>query len=489
MAESDASMSPKPNFLLITTDQQRFDTIRSHGATHMRTPHLDDLVRRGISFRAAEATCPMCVPSRASIMSGRSALSDGHPWMDMGAPLTIDPEQSLPAILGRAGYHTQAVGKMHFWPLRARYGFDHMRLPHDYMRARRRWQAGPDSLRHGLGQNEVMPCLASVDQNETITAWTVDETIDFLETRDDTAPFFCWTSFTKPHPPFDPPEPYYSMYKHVDIPDVVNGDWVKDHPNKIAHIYDERTHPRDAYSPELTRDIRKAYYGLISEIDFQLGRLFGRMNEMGFQENTWIIFTTDHGEMLGDHGGFGKGVAHSQACRIPFIVLPPWHTPEHWDGLECQTPVMLEDIAPTILQLAGCEVPKNVDGINLLDVADGKHDRRMVDGCWGNGELADQHWITDGRWRYVFTTNGGVEHFFDEASDPLDIHNLAHDTSVSADLNRLRDELHRRRRASNHPVATEKGWASHGEGLPYAGEERANNLGLHTWNFPKDVLH
>ena len=210
--------------------------------------------------------------------------------MDMGAPLTVDPADTLPAILGRAGYQTEAIGKMHFWPLRARYGFDHMRLPHDYYRARQRWQAGPDSLRHGMGQNEVIPALASVDQNETITAWTVDEAIDFLETRDETAPFFCWTSFTKPHPPFDPPEPYYSMYDRVEMPEPVQGDWVADHPMKVAHIYDQRTHPRDAYSPELIGDIRRAYSGLITEIDFQLGRLFARINELGLRKNTLGYF-------------------------------------------------------------------------------------------------------------------------------------------------------------------------------------------------------
>jgi arylsulfatase A-like enzyme len=113
-------MTDSPNFLLITTDQQRFDTIRAHGASHMRTPHLDDLVRRGISFRAAESTCPMCVPARTSILTGRSALTDQHPWMSMDTPLTADPEQTLAAHLGRAGYQTQAIGKMHFWPLRAR---------------------------------------------------------------------------------------------------------------------------------------------------------------------------------------------------------------------------------------------------------------------------------------------------------------------------------------------------------------------------------
>ena len=135
-------MTSKPDCLLITTDQQRFDTVRAHGAIHMRTLHVDDLVRRGANFRAAKATCPMCVPLRASIMSGRSALSNNHPVMDMAAPLrTIDPEQSLLAILGRTSYRTQAVGKMHFWPLQARYDFDHMRLPHDSMRARRRWRS------------------------------------------------------------------------------------------------------------------------------------------------------------------------------------------------------------------------------------------------------------------------------------------------------------------------------------------------------------
>jgi arylsulfatase A-like enzyme len=484
-----SEMSERPNFIFITTDQQRFDTIRAHGAQHMRTPHLDDMARRGISFMAAESTCPMCVPARTSILSGRSALSDGQTWMDMASPLTVEPDRTLPALLGQAGYHTQAIGKMHFWPLRARYGFDHMRLPHDYMRARRRWQAGPESLRHGLGQNEIYPALASVDQNETITAWTVDETIDFLETRDETAPFFCWTSFTKPHPPFDPPEPYYSMYRDVAIPEPVQGDWVAEHPLKTGHIYDERTHPRDAYTADLIAASRRAYYGLISEIDFQLGRLFARINELGLRKNTWVIFTSDHGELLGDHGAFGKGVGNSQSCRVPCIIEPAWFTPDHWRGLSCHTPVMLEDVMPTILNLAGLPVPDAVEGQDLLAIADQKFPERMVDGCWGRGDLADQHWITDGRYRYIYTTHGGHEHFFDEAEDPLDTRNLAEVSIQQSNIARLRDELHRRRLAARHPVANETGLnqqASHG---PLRGEERSDNLGLHTWQFNKDVLH
>ena len=202
----------------------------------------------------------------------------------------------------------------------------------------------------------------------------------------------------------------------------------------------------------------------------------------------WVIFTSDHGELLGDHGGFGKGVAHSQSCRVPFIIEPAWFTPDHWRGNECQTPIMLEDIMPTVLNIAGIDVPEHVDGTNILDVVDQRQPGRMVDGCWGRGELADQHGLLMAAIA-MYITHGGIEHFFDESVDPLDAHNLAGTAEVAADQQRLKSELIARRAAAGHPSVLDGVWQSQGGGDALQGEERADNLGLHTWKFQKDVLH
>ena len=477
-------MKERPNFLLITTDQQRFDTIRSHGNGAIRTPHLDDMTRRGIRFSAAEADCPICIPSRATIMNGRHAITDDRAYYDGNTPIPVDPHKSLPGLLGRAGYQTQAVGKMHFWPLRARYGFDNMVLPHDYDRARARYRVGPPSLKHGLGQNETYPGLATVPQDETITAWTVDESIDFLETRDEDSPFFCWTSFTKPHPPFDPPEPYASMYRDVEMPERVKGDWVEEYPLKAGHIYDDRSHPRDAYDEQLIADMRRAYYGLITEVDYQLGRLFGRMRELDLLKNTWILFTTDHGELLGDHGGFGKANGLSPSARIPFILLPPYGTPDSWRGSVCEVPTSLADILPTFLKLADVEAPTDIDGHELLEWVDHPQER-FLDGAMGR-DVGQQHWITDGRFRYIYNVPGGSELLFDEKEDPLDTLNLASRPEHKGTLEKLKNELLKRR--EGHPVVADGAFISYAS-APHGGEERAENLGLHTWKHVQDVLH
>ena len=195
------------NILLITTDQQRFDTINAWGNTSIFTPHLNYMAAMGTSFRSCYACCPICVPSRTTIMTGRHGYESGvvsNATHETEMRRQTKLRHTLPALLTDAGYQTCAKGKMHFEPARACYGFEQMTLPLDYMRQYDRKSESARPKAHGIGECEMEPVLSTVDVKDNITTWITDQSIDFLETRDTTRPFFLWTSFTKPHPPFDP---------------------------------------------------------------------------------------------------------------------------------------------------------------------------------------------------------------------------------------------------------------------------------------------
>ena len=214
-----------------------------------------------------------------------------------------EERSTLPAVLTDAGYQTCAKGKMHFEPARAHYGFEHMKLPLDYMREYDKKQVLAHPKAHGVGECEAEPVISTVDVKDSITSWIAEESIDFLETRDTTRPFFLWTSFTKPHPPFDPCRDFWELYDNIPMPDAVTGDWsrtVEETPQGFLAGSYENTN-QHLFGKEQRAASKRAYYACITQIDYALGRIFGCLRENDLFKNTWVIFTADHGEMLGDH--------------------------------------------------------------------------------------------------------------------------------------------------------------------------------------------
>ena len=493
----------RPNILLITTDQQRFDTIRSLGNPLIRTPHIDHLVRNGIAFTSAYSDCPVCIPARWTLMNGLRAASYQHAYYQDRDPLAVDPAHSLPGLLSGAGYQTHAVGKMHFWPERARYGFDSIRLPRDYYRYMEKHPHLGRPMMHGIGQNEMYPAMATVAEPQTLTAWTVDESIDFLETRDPTCPFFLWTSFSKPHPPLDPPEPYHSMYRDKPVPEPVVGDWTDGLLDKAGHIWDDRGHPEDFLPRDVRDDAMRAYYGLITQIDYNLGRLFARLNEMGLWDETVILLTSDHGEMFGDHHGYGKAMFFEGSAHVPFIIKPPkarFSSPETADwqpGTRCAIPVGLCDVLPTVMEMAGISLMQHdvpTDGINVLSLLNPTERERHAQGepvRYVMGEVSGdhpKHFITDGRWKYIHHLNGGLTLLFDLHTDPKEQSNLAQQPEATLELQRLEEELKHRLRAVGHADLDVSGAWLDQEADPVC-RRNESFPGLHSTHYEIDVLH
>lgn len=435
-----ASQGSVPNILLITTDQQRWDTAGDAKPAWMMTPHFDHLCRTGIVFSRAYADCPVCVPARVSIMTGKTVLAHGMTG-NGSSSRAIDRATSLPSCLRASGYQTCAIGKMHFTPQRARHGFDEMVLPDDYYREQQRSGSPLQPMRHGLGQNELYPAMATVPETQTLTSWTTERCVDYLRfRRDPDLPFFLWCSYSKPHPPLDPPEPYYSLYRGAAIAPPAVGDWAYG-PACPPIVAETRAGMNsDRLSPETLRAARAAYAGLITQIDYNLGRLFAALQEQGLWRNTLVLYTSDHGELLGDHGLGGKCYGFEGSAHVPFVLhLPPAWT-ERFHGTVRTEPVTHADILPTLVNLAGGRTPAACDGRDLLAPVRGRaagRDRLVVAGGSNVRGLS----LVEGDWKYMWFEAGGRELLFNLAEDPLETRNLAGEAVQAARCRALRAAL------------------------------------------------
>lgn len=483
------TVTARPNILLITTDQQRFDTIQAAGNRCIFTPHLNWLVDSGVHFTNAYSDCPICMPARATIMTGRYGYSMGLTG-NSGAVQPIRPELSLPGLLTRAGYQTRAEGKMHFHPNRCSYGFEHMEILEDYYR---HMAAHPEKgvpMDHGVGQNEIPLVISTVSETNSLTHWTVDRSIEFLETRDPTRPFFLWTSFAKPHSPFDPCLNYWEMYRNAETPEPVRGDWSAT-PEDVPEGFRRPTAEASLawrYSEAQQRDIRRAYYACITQIDYNLGLLFARMRELGLLGNTLIVFTADHGDMLDDHHLSAKSVPFEGSAHIPMIVRPPqpdWVYDEPRRGTKSEALVCLADVLPTCLAAAGVEVPHkaHIDGTDMLAAAAGQGARSTL-----FGESGTFHFVREGDYKYAYETWGGAEMLFNLREDPYERHELVRSGGHAAQRDALRAKLVARLAASGHAALHD------GQLVPPDPAKRPptrTNVwpGFHSRSVPNEVAH
>ena len=468
------------HILLITTDQQRYDTIAAAGCRWIRTPHLDWLCDTGVRFSRAYTDCPVCVPSRYSLMTGRHAFrqqTDFNPW----APAGIDRARTLPALFSAGGYQTRAIGKMHFVPERDHLGFQHMELLADYYRQAARRGLRP--MDTGLGQNEMSPGISTVHENDSLTRWIADRTVDFIETRDPGRPFFAWTSFSKPHPPFDPPLSYWEMYRSVEMPEPLRGDWSST-PESVPGGMRRATmdlNSVDRCTPALLRDMRRAYAALITHIDYSLGHIFARLRELGVLDNTTIVFTSDHGDMLGDHHLGAKSVHLEGSAHVPLIIrpAPAFVSDVERAGVDSSL-ACLTDVLPTLLAAAGLPVPEGIDGRDLL--ADHRaHTGRQQLVC----EYRELFAVDDGRHRYHWCAEGGDELLFDLAADPGESTDLSRSTTHAEIRARMRGWLQRHLQATGNPFADMVAAAAR----PRPPMSRGHWPGFHSLALPNEVCH
>ncbi len=480
----------RPNIVLITTDQQRYDSCGPAAPDFMRTPHFDHLSRLGVTFSRAYADCPLCVPSRVSVMTGKTVF--GHGLGGNGdSSKVIQREQSLPSCLRELGYQTAAIGKMHFRPQRNRNGFDEMIIPEDYYTWMRHSGQAQQPMRHGLGQNELYPTLSTVPESLTLTNWIAEQALQYiLFRRDPSVPFFLWVSFAKPHPPLDPPEPYYSMYRDCEFPKPLQSDWSQqdDLPERVRRSKLSRAAHR--ISPELIHEARSAYAGLITQIDYNMGRVFQALQDKALFNDAAILYTSDHGEFLGDHGLAAKSFFYESAAHVPFVLKTPKSFDDRSHGTVQNTPATLADILPTLVGIAGGEAPQGCDGLNLLSVIrEGDRPRYLFAGQGPDLTHPLYLAVTDGDWKYLWYPEGEKEQLFHVKEDPGESVNRAGQAACAEHQERLKTELLRYH--ENHEGLIQDGMLVGHEIERWSDRDCEADVwpGYHTEYFQKDLRH
>ena len=275
------------------------------------TPHLDQLADEGVRFSNAWADCPICMPQRATLLTGMTGSTLGV-TTNFHHRTPVESCRSLPSLLReRGGYQCVWIGKTHVIPERSRFGFDDVILhPDDYVNHLEDAGFGGLFRGHGIGGNEVVPAPNPLPETLTSSRWITDRAVEFMYRRDPETPFFLWIIYEAPHPPFDPPQSYERLYDRQRIPEPIQAPWGRsDEPNAFTRR--RLMHNWDRISPDWIAEIRRQYYAQQTFIDYNLGRLFGELKTRGLWDDTAVVFNSDHGEHLGDFGLFGKiGRAH-----------------------------------------------------------------------------------------------------------------------------------------------------------------------------------
>lgn len=436
----------KPNILLIMTDQQRGDCLGVDGHPCLLTPNMDALAADGVRFRRAYSTCPVCIPARRSLLSG--LYPQTHGMIGYASGEEWDPPATLPQMLRDSGYHTGLVGRsMHQHPVRKRYGYEEMSiasgsLPDSEYNVylNERLPEGGGYYGSGVMHNDWTARSWHLPEHLHQTHWTVNEALRFLKRRDPSRPWFLTVSFLAPHPPLVPPDFYFQRYLRNPLPDRFIGDWAEkpEFPGAPPRVDSARVD----LTGETLRSCRAAYYGLINHIDDEIRRLLSPVT--GFDaKNTLVAFTSDHGEMLGDHYLFRKSLPYEGAARIPFLIRPP----RIWDDATRATtsdlPVGLEDLMPTLLDAAGVEPPSHLDGRSLVPVLRGQEPKAWRDFLHiehAPGRLAF-HAVTNGREKFIWFSGDGREQFFDLQNDPHELRDLSRGSDGETRMKPWRERL------------------------------------------------
>jgi len=427
----------KPHLLLITTDQQRHDALGLNGNPLIQTQNLDAMAARGVNFSRGYTTCPSCIAARRTILTGQSGATHGLVGFSETAP--FDPKFTLPGLLSEAGYQTQLVGKLHQQPRRKRYGFDHVVLSDGpNVHPNSAWKSQNDytdwlaeqgvtasSNYHGVNGNGRLARPWPMDEYLHQTTWVTTQAIDFMSRkRDPSMPFFLHVSYWAPHPPFIPPRDYYERYVRVmERWHPTFGRWAPPTQEPPPGL-----DPASATGPFPLAEMQNAmagYYGLVNHIDDQIQRLMGSFFVYGGQrekEPMWVLFTSDHGEMLGDHHLFRKGLGYEGSAHVPYFITGynVESKPARSDALVC-----LEDILPTFCELGGARIPEGVDGRSLAPILRGETQvpREELHGEHSGG-YANQ-WLIRGRHKYIWYAHTNEEQLFDLEADPHETNDLS----------------------------------------------------------------
>ncbi len=473
------------NVLFLMTDQQRWDALGCAGNSKIKTPNLDRLAREGAYFENAYSACPVCVPARASILTGQSITTTGVLTNGHLAQEDLPRFPTFDSILAGSGYRTEYYGKWHTpYAYAGTYanhvkpvnkgGGDHGETNLEAFRAyldarceRRKPKPGelidnmsqrpyvPLSVdwRHGMSEEEIeafgrkygirkkgskkttnpltsqagaFGCLQT-PRNCSLAAFEGWEALEALKRMDAKVPFSLTCSFGPPHPPTVVPEPYFSMYKpgEMAVPKSIDAD-----PANSPHPAPRNRGPvtENSRDPAKVQEAKAAYYAMVTQVDEWAGKLLDALDAKGLKENTLVVFTSDHGDMMGDHGRFSKNILFEGSVHVPLILRLPGVIPA---GTRIARPVSHIDIAPTILEYTGMPLPKT-DGRSLRNLIEGKRDDMdFTVSIWGRIESGGPVMIRSGAWKLIVYAVGDtrqkrtpVNALYNLIRDPEEMNNL-----------------------------------------------------------------
>ena len=457
---------PRPNIIFLLTDDQRWDTLGCMGNPVIRTPEIDALARAGVLFKNAFVTTSVCSPSRASILTGQYARSRGVADLHKMVTPTVAPA-TYPAVLRRGGYYTGHIGK---WDIGTgeegfRFGselFDYWggdRFHGNYWHERdcsfvtNNGTSAKANIRCTCPPDGSMPRTGHVGMKDPIHT-DLDivplKTKQFLAGRDKAKPFFLSISFRGPKDPWgDCPESYSHLYESAAMPipktatyadailqpEFLRKSMGSDHGVKMV-----------GDSNALAGEIRK-YYRSISTVDAAVGKLRRLLEEEGLADNTVILFASDNGHFLGEHGFWGKWLPYEGSIRVPFLVFDP-RLPAQQRGAKREEMVLNIDWAPTMLALASCSIPGGMQGKDLTPLLRGEHPARQSDWFYehtwtADGRIAPSEAVRAPEWKYVRYPGETpvVEQLFNLKADPDETINRIADKDCTAIVNKMRKQL------------------------------------------------
>ena len=514
------------NVLFIMCDQLRWDHLGCYGHPWLKTPNIDALAARGVRFDRAFVNSGVCGPSRMSYYTGRYPGSHGATWNRVPLPIG---EVTLGEYLRGAGRKLVLAGKTHV--MVDRDGLTRLRIEGDSELGELLSRGGFDEIdrydghhtpgdesgypaflrRHGYDgadpwsdyvisgvdahgkvvsgwhmRNVHLPARVRAEHSET--AYMTDQALGFMQQMGET-PWVLHLSYVKPHWPYMAPAPYHALYTAEQCLPVVRCDAELRDPHPVVAAYRESEESRSFQIDECIRTVRPAYQGLIHQLDDELGRLFDYMDRRGLFDETLVVFTSDHGDFLGDHWLGEKELFHDTVQRVPFIVCDPDDAARGRRGSVEEAFVEGVDVVPTILDALGLEIPAHrIEGTSLLPLLRGgdavrkpavfseldysfKAARlrlgRDVDRCYA--------WsVRTERWRYVHWLDA-PEQLFDLQADPEEFHDLGRDESSAAVRHELRETLldwftRRKRRTSVSHAFVEAGTNRHKQAGVFFGQ-------------------
>jgi len=450
-----AQTAKRPNVLLVMTDQHRADALGCYGNPVIRTPAFDALARGGARFTNCWTQHPVCMPSRASIFTGR--YPGVHGVRSNGVPLARH-ETTLAHALSRLGYRTFGAGKFHFIPhFKGQlptmethpdpyYGFQEFHLGEDQRRGEQALWIERNHPRYAGKPDHEIP----VELHNSY--WVASHTIDFLRRRArDSEPFFAFASFVDPHNGYNPPEPYRSMYKPADMPGPVRQPReLEGKPPHMARISQGQKQLLDNIPYN-----RAQYYGEVTFIDDSLSRILKALDQYQLRENTLVVFLSDHSDLLGDHHLFFKGPYHYRHCAsVPLIVNWPGRVQA---GTVIDGIVQEIDVMPTILDLIGVPAVEGVQGRSQKSVLTGsnkdtgyesaliEHAISGVTRDLGDGQQSDASFdlytLRTSEWRISYYRGKGYGELYDLSADPNEFVNRWADAKFEEIRRKLKDHL------------------------------------------------